>query len=312
MLTWLRAFGRILLFLGLFVALLVGGTLLVGNRPPDQQSALFAGSVVMALAAVIAGAVVIRFVDHRPVGALGLAWTSRTGWEWGVGLLIGVGALAFAAAGMFLVGGLRYAGQPGTAGGWFATLALGFASLAVPAFAEEALFRGYPFQVLVHAAGGATATLITSAFFAAAHMGNPNVDAFALINIFLAGVLLSVTYLRTRSLWFATAVHLGWNWAMALLFDLPVSGLELYDTPLYEPAVGEPSWFTGGAFGPEGGLIGSLAFGAALVAVLVWPRVRVAPELRALRPLGLGESNGEIQRTDLAHAETQRNGEQTP
>jgi biotin transport system substrate-specific component len=35
----------------------------------------------------------------------------------------------------------------------------------------------------------------------------------------------AAAYLRTLSLWFATALHIGWNWATASLFDLPVSGI---------------------------------------------------------------------------------------
>jgi hypothetical protein len=129
------------------------------------------------------------------------------------------------------------------------------------------------------------ATIGASALFAAAHRTNPNVDMFALVNIFLAGVLLSAAYLRTRSLWFATAVHFGWNWSMASLLDLPVSGLALFDTPLYEPVVGGPAWLTGGAFGPEGGMAATVAFVLAAFAVWRLPGLDETEEMRALRPL---------------------------
>jgi membrane protease YdiL (CAAX protease family) len=284
---WLRALGRILLFLAIFLLILVAGSLAGNLFIPGQQAALFVGSLLMAVAAWIAGAVVLRKVEHRPAGALGTAWTSRTSRELITGLAIGTAALACAVLAMLVTGGVRYAPQAGGLGDWAATMAVGFGALAVPAFAEEVLFRGYPFQVLVKAVGAIAATVIASVLFAAAHASNPNVDAFALLNIFLAGVLLSAAYLRTRSLWFATAVHLGWNWSMALLFDLPVSGLEMFDAPLYEPTVAGARWFTGGAFGPEGGLVGTLAFGSALLVVLKAKQVRVAPEMLALRPLGL-------------------------
>jgi membrane protease YdiL (CAAX protease family) len=284
---WLRAIGRILLFAALFIGLLSAGSLLGQTLDGGEHVTALIGSALMAVAALAAGALLIRRLDHRPAGALGLAWTNRSAREIGVGLAIGVGALVIAAIAMAAAGGLRYTGQGGDVLGWTRIVAAGFGGLAVAAFAEEVLFRGYPFQVLAQVAGGAAATLALSLLFALAHAGNPNVDTFALVNIFLAGVLLSVAYLRTRSLWFATAVHLGWNWAMALLFDLPVSGLELFDAPLYEPVVGGPRWFTGGAFGPEGGLVGSVAFGLALLFVLKAPGLTIAPELRALRPLGL-------------------------
>jgi hypothetical protein len=110
-----------------------------------------------------------------------------------------------------------------------------------------------------------------------------------LINIFLAGVLLAFAYLRTLSLWFVTALHMGWNWAMATLFDLPVSGIQEFDTPLYQPTISGPDWFSGGAFGPEGGLVGTIGFGVAMIAVLRLRSVRPDPGVLAARPLVLEE-----------------------
>jgi hypothetical protein len=162
----------------------------------------------------------------------------------------------------------------------------------VAALAEEAMFRGYPFQVLARTAGPIAATVVSSVLFALAHGANPSIGIFALVNIFLAGILLAIAYLKTLSLWFATALHMGWNWAMATLFDLPVSGLQVFDTPLYQPAVGGPGWWSGTMFGPEGGLVGTLGFGFALFAVLRWRAVRPDPVIAAARPLVL-RSEGE-------------------
>ncbi|MGH7460588.1 MAG: lysostaphin resistance A-like protein, partial [Longimicrobiales bacterium] len=175
---------------------------------------------------------------------------------------------------MMLAGWLRFAPDQGTTAAWAATLLGDLGLMGVAAAAEEAMFRGYPFQVLVRAAGAPAAVVVSSVAFSLAHNTNPNVDDIALLNIFLAGVLLAVAYLVTRSLWFATAIHLGWNWSMASLADLPVSGLELFDTPLYEPVLRGPAWATGGAFGPEGGLTGTIAFGAAIATVWWYARKR--------------------------------------
>ena len=105
------------------------------------------------------------------------------------------------------------------------------------------------------------------------------------LGAFLAGVLLSAAYLLTRSLWLPTMLHLGWNWGMASVLDLPVSGFEIIDTPFYDPVVRGPEWLAGGGFGPEGGLAGSLGFLAAVAALFLLRNVRVAEEMRALRPL---------------------------
>lgn len=283
----LRAPWRILLFLALgFVLYFVAGlvALTVADPPGLGKEALFWQAVPL-VAALGAGWILLVAVDRRRPGALGFAWTSHTVREIGAGLLIGGGALAIAVGVLAAAGWIRFGPDEGTAGVYVRTLLVDLAAFAIAAAFEEAAFRGYPFQVLVQATGPLAGTLLASAAFAAAHVRNPNVDALGLLNIFLAGVLLSAAYLRTRSLWFATAVHVGWNWAMASLFDLPVSGLAFFDTPLYDVEETGPDWITGGAFGPEGGLAATAAFALAVVTVLRFPGLDEAPEMRELAPL---------------------------
>lgn len=278
--NWLGALGRIVVFaaLLLLLAFLFGAAWSL-LPVPDSDAALIAGTAVLAAAALVAGAILIRAADGRSPAALGIGISRETPIHVGVGFGIGAAGLAAAVAAMALTGSLRYAPAPGSIGGWAAVVAGQAALFAVAALAEEALFRGYAFQVLARAAGPAAAIAASSVLFAAAHGANPDVGALALVNIFLAGVLLGVAYLRTLSLWFATAVHLGWNWTMATLFDLPVSGIRAFDSPLYEPVVAGPDWWSGGTFGPEGGLVGTVGFGCALFAVLRLRSVRRDPRI---------------------------------
>lgn len=282
---WLGGIARIAAWMGLLVGLAIvfhaGWNLL----PIDSADVLLPSSVVTAAAALIAGAVLIRGADGRSPAALGIGISRRTPREAGVGVLIGAAGLGAAALALLVSGTLSYGQQAGTTGGWIATVAAQAAIFTVAALAEEALFRGYPFQVLARVGGPVLAIVVSSVLFALAHGANPSVGVFALINIFLAGILLGIAYLRTLSLWFATAVHMGWNWTMATLFDLPVSGLQMFDTPLYQPSVGGPGWWSGAMFGPEGGLVGTIGFGVALVLTLRWRAVRPDPAIVAARPL---------------------------
>jgi membrane protease YdiL (CAAX protease family) len=274
----------LLLFGALFVAITLAGAVLQ-SAAPWLGSGLGVQMVFLLVAGVIASWVMMRWVERRPFGALGYAITPRTPRELLIGFAIGGGGLAVGVVVLVLGGMLSYRPETGDALGYVSALLLPVVTFGIAAAAEETLFRGYPFQVLVRGIGALPATVLASTGFALAHRNNPGVGTFALVNIFLAGILLSFAYLRTRSLWFATAVHLGWNWTMATLFDLPVSGLRLVDTPLYDASVRGPLWFTGGDFGPEGGVVATGAFVLMMLAVWRMPGLGEPGELRRLRPL---------------------------
>ena len=285
---WGGALVRIAAFLILgFVLALLGAWLLAVAGVHFEGRGRMLATAVSLVVAVGLGVLLLRRMDHRPAGALGFALTRAAWRESLLGLGIGVGALTLGVLILLVAGKLGFGPDTGTLGSWSTVVGADLALLAIAAASEEALFRGYPFQVIAQRFGPVAATVVGSVAFAWAHDANPSVSIFALVNIFLAGVLLSIAYLKTCSLWFATGVHLGWNWAMASLFDLPVSGITFFDTPLYEPVVGGPQWFTGGAFGPEGGLVGTVAFLAALLVVVKLRAVRIDDETRARRPLTL-------------------------
>ncbi len=194
-----------------------------------------------------------------------------------------------------LTGTVRFAGEPGTVGGWVRGAVDAAALLAVPAAAEEALLRGYPLQALTRAWGPAWGIGITSVAFGALHLPNPGLTGLGAANTAAAGVFLGVLYLRTGSLWWATAAHLGWNWGIGYLADLPVSGLDLVNAPLVEGVARGPAWWSGGAFGPEGSVATTLGFlgAAAACSWARWPRTEPAALER--RPLAFGagkERNG--------------------
>ena len=154
---------------------------------------------------------------------------------------------------------------------------------ALAAAFEELLFRGYPFQTLLR--GGippAVPIILLSVFFGAMHLGNPSSTRFSTINTILAGIWLAIAYLKTRSLWFPTALHLGWNWTMGAVFGIPVSGLKLVQYPVLLATSEAPLWLTGGSYGCEGGAAATLVL--ILATLIIWKAkwLPVAPEMYAL------------------------------
>lgn len=266
----------------LFFALSVVGQIAVSLLP--RQSLSWGGLLVTSAAALAAGWIVLMRMDGRSPGALGFPLSRSALGETLQGLVAGALLIAAVAVLVLIVGGATFIPDEGTLSGYLSTLIGTFAFFALAAACEELLFRGYVFQALVESVGPWPTIVLTSAVFAVMHAGNPNVDLLALTNIFLAGVLLALAYLRTRSLWFATALHLGWNWTMSTLLDFPVSGL-IYDTPLYSAVESGPDWWTGGAFGFEAGLAATLVLVGGCVWIYRTEWLQVSQHMRSLEPL---------------------------
>jgi membrane protease YdiL (CAAX protease family) len=275
-----RAGWRVLLFGALLVTFTI--PLLVAAQ--GRLDAMPAGFLATLLGGLLASAVMLRAVDRRPFGALGFALEPRAARDSAVGFGIGGGLLAAAVVLLVVAGTARWVADDGGVADYAASLARALVIFTVAAAAEEVIFRGYAFQALVQGTGAWPAILLTSAAFAAGHGSNPNVTWLGLANIFLAGIMLAVAYLRTRSLWFATGVHMGWNWAMSALLDFPVSGAQ-FDTPLYSARELGADWWTGGPFGPEAGLAATLAIVAGTAWMMRTPLLSASPGIRSLRPL---------------------------
>lgn len=295
----LRAPWRILLFLTVSAALAAGLSLVVGlllPAPTDRLWGIGLSSLVATIALVAASAIMMRAVEREPLSALGLV-PGDLGRDWNQGAFIGGAFMAVVIAVQAILGWLGFETEPGGLLGWLEHVAVLGLVLAVAAASEELIFRGYPFQVLVEGLGVWPAIIVSSALFGGIHVFNPGVDALAVVNISLAGALMAAAYLRTRSLWTATGLHWAWNWMMAAVLDLPVSGLD-FDSPGYDLTERGPDVFTGGAFGPEAGL---------LATALVLPLIAWVLRTRQLQPSARMRELGSL--VDHRLTEKERTGE---
>jgi CAAX protease family protein len=185
--------------------------------------------------------------DHR-VAALGLPRTK--GWlkQFTIGCLLGFALTLLAIIPLAIWGqtSVRFRLSLHTLPGVGAVLLV----LLLGALAEELMFRGYPFQHLERGIGAISAITVFSVMFGAVHLANPGASLWGLINTILIGILLSISYLRTRALWLPWGIHFGWNFTLGFLFGLPVSGLRLFNV-MVRTTVSGPQWVTGGNYGLE-------------------------------------------------------------
>ncbi len=215
-----------------------------------------------------------RFLDRDTLLELGLQRNKRWQREIGTGLVLGFLLMAFIFGLEWTLGWVRVQGfawqrqPPMTLVG----ILLGYASFyTFVAFSEELVFRGYILQNLRKEWGSLVALLASSFLFALLHGLNPHFTSLALVGIALAGVFMAYGYLISASLWLPIAFHFAWNFAQGPLFSLPVSGLASEGLLLLERG-DSPSLITGGAFGPEGGLLGMIALLLGLLLLWLWWR----------------------------------------
>ena len=180
---------------------------------------------------------------------LGLPKRPTAGREWILGTALGWGLVVLAVLPMAVAGTLhvQFWTQPRA----FGLLLLNLVTLAVAALAEEVAFRGYSYRRLIEATGPIAATILMSLLFGLGHALNPGATWASTLVTILAGVLLSVAWLRTHGLWLGWGLHFAWNASMGILFGLPVSGITDFASIVQTRAFGR-LWLTGGDYGPEG------------------------------------------------------------
>lgn len=157
---------------------------------------------------------------------------------------------------------------------------------------EEMLSRGYHLRNLAEGlnwgvlgkVGGLWAGyVISSSIFGILHATNPNASVISTVNLVLAGLFLGLGFVLTGELAIPIGLHITWNFFQGNIFGFPVSG-STPGTTLIKIQQGGADLMTGGAFGPEAGLIGIIAIllGSLLT---VWYVSKTRGEVRLMEEL---------------------------
>jgi uncharacterized protein len=263
-------------------ALGFAGALLIIGSPTAAAAWLMAagpGAMLLQAGVTLASAAFWTWlIGFRVLGLslrdLRYAGRDRARSGFGFGLLAGALTAAVALVISAVVGGAEWVRDSGTVLDYLSQSIKTVIVLAPAALSEEVVFRGMPLVLLASIMGRGAAVVAVAVLFAFAHLANPNVTALGLGNIAMAGIFLGLAFYAPGGIWTAFGAHLGWN-AMLACLDAPVSGLP-FRIPLLDYHSGGPTWLTGGAFGPEGGLAATAALTLAIVVVYRWAR-REAP-----------------------------------
>jgi len=294
----LNPYVRVLFFLigyfavaiALSIAVAMGAGLLIGfgvlPEPPVEMSSptlsmdeilgmiapwLLPIAIATALYSILYTWLFIRVFDKRPLRDLGTALTPGWAADFGKGCALAFVILSVIFVFSWSTGTIRIEGfaRPAPDGTPVIAYLLGaIVAFLMVGFYEELMFRGYVLQALEERGNRVAAIIVSSLLFAILHFANPGADPTGLLNTALIGALLAAIYLRTRSLWMPIGFHFAWNFLLGYVYSLPVSGLPLHG--LLEITELEPeSKLTGGSYGPEAGLLTTVAI-AVWAAWFIW------------------------------------------
>src|ERR1035437_5113838 len=197
-----------------------------------SDTGLFVLSTIFELVAFTASvALVRRFLDKRSFVSLGLQVDKEPVRHLFYGILLALLMIGGVFVTMQRLDWLQIVALPPhipllMVNNWQATLYLGI--FCVVGFQEELLCRGYLLQTITGGTNIYWGMLISSAIFAALHLGNPGSGWMAMLGIFFAGMLLAFAAVRTGKLWLSIGLHIGWNFFEGVVFGFPTSGVAIY------------------------------------------------------------------------------------
>ena len=194
--------------------------------------------------------VLMRFVDKEPFINLGFSLKGKVN-DIILGMTLGLLLMAVGYTILILLGEIKFIGFNYD----LKNIILLFLLFIAVSIAEETYVRGYVLKNLLQSFNPIISLIISSAIFSLLHFFNPNVNYIALTELFIAGILLGISYVYTKNLWFPIALHLSWNF-FQVMFGFNVSGMDTYS--LIEFEIIENNNINGGDFGFEGSYLSIL------------------------------------------------------
>jgi membrane protease YdiL (CAAX protease family) len=248
----------ILIFFLMLGALVVPASLFAAEHGIELDPGL------QGVLAALATAACLALRREGPQTVLG-PWRS---WPRGVllGLALGAAIWLVTAGMLWATGSVRW-----TWAGAATSLASGALACLGVAVVEELVFRGFVFQRLVAGIGTWPAQIAMAAYFVLTHSqglaASGDVQPIAMLNIFLAGLMFGAAQLRTRALALTIALHFALNFTQGPLLGFGVSGNA--ESGLLQPNLDDaPTWWTGGSFGLEASVPGTVLILLALILLL--------------------------------------------
>ena len=128
-----------------------------------------------------------------------------------------------------------------------------FIGFFIQSTSEEVLVRGILTRVLSDKFGRKVAILLPSIFFGLLHLGNEGVTILSTLNTILVGIFFAKLLFYKENIMLTSGVHAGWNFSMAMIYGLNVSGFSGFDSLLNFKILNYNLYDE--IYGPEGSIV---------------------------------------------------------
>lgn len=276
----LRAGWRILIFIIFFVAIAYGFSRIIKLflNPELADDNLYSNLVeggLIVISASLAVLIVRKFIDKRSFTSLGLKLNKTGLADLVFGFILSGVMIGFVSIILSFSGMLRFESIELINTNFHPIIEVILWLIAIGVFvgwAEELMFRGYLLQNLADGIGVFWAVILSSLIFGFLHLNNEHATLVSGLLITVLSFVLVLGWLRTKQIWLPIGIHAGWNFFLGPIFGFPVSGNA---TPsIINQSVYGPVWFTGGDFGPEGGIVSLCAILFGIIFLQVYTKKR--------------------------------------
>ena len=187
----------------------------------DDQYYLVTWEIVKLVCVTISVFLVIRIFDESDIAEIGLKLDHRTLSDFLFGFIIVF--LIFALEFLFVLatGWIRVeqvAWKTLSFNGVFWNILVTLVVFIFVGWSEELLARGFHLRIISKGFNRPLGIILSSAIFSYMHRNNPGMTLGGLIFIFLAGIMMSIAFLRTGQLWLAIGLHTGWDFFGGVIF----------------------------------------------------------------------------------------------
>lgn len=128
-----------------------------------------------------------------------------------------------------------------------------FIAFFIQSTSEEVLVRGLLTRALFDKFGKKITIILPSVFFGLLHLGNEGVTVLSTLNTILVGIFFAKLLFYTDNIMVTSGAHAGWNFSMAMIYGLNVSGFSGFDSLLNFKILSYALYDK--AYGPEGSIV---------------------------------------------------------